>query len=306
MQNVNKIRYSGEIINELNFIERNNCKCCDSKNIEIVFERKYSDPCVYDFIYNYYQGSIKKEHMLNQPYTIAQCQDCDFLFQKYVLSAKSSYDLYEKIIDPEYSLNKKEKGSYFLFSNIIRSASIVREFFPNKIPRSVKVLDYGMGWGHWAIAANALGFSVKGFELSSKRINFARLHGVDVINDLSKNHNKFDFINTDQVFEHLDEPFTIGKNLVNKLNRNGILKIFIPNGNKAIREIRNPAWKISKNYLHPLEHINCFCFKSINTLITRLGLRPASINDLQTTSMKLRYLKQFQFQKIPSWYYKLV
>ena len=57
----------------------------------------------------------------------------------------------------------------------------MRYFYPNQKPRDVKVLDFGMGWGHYCIASNAVGFDVYGSELSDVRIKYAQNNGVKLI-----------------------------------------------------------------------------------------------------------------------------
>lgn len=285
------------------FTERHKCVCCGSNDLSIVMEREFVESCVFDFINEYYKGKITKNSLGDHKYTIARCNECKFLFQKYILDSDGMFYLYENVIDPIHSLNKKERAPYSQFRDILKSASVVVEFFPGRKPREVSVLDFGMGWGHWAVAASALGLMVKGVELSQQRILFAKQKGVDVITDFKNDETKFDFINTDQVFEHLEDPLDTGKILYDKLNQGGILKIFVPNGSNAENDLNRPGWQASKNHLHPLEHINCFNWNSLNMLAKRLNLRPATASDFKKLRSKLRALRQLHFIRNPSWYF---
>ena len=132
-----------------------------------------------------------------------------------------------------------------------------------------------MGWGHYCIASKALGFNVYGAELSQKRIDFAKTHGIKVIEDISLiKNNFFQFINTDQVIEHVSDPGAIIKDLKRILHDDGILKIAVPNSKKSLKTLGKTNWKPSKDALHPLEHINCFTNKTLLKLAENNGFIP--------------------------------
>ena len=63
-----------------------------------------------------------------------------------------------------------------------------------------------MGWGNWLLAAKALGVSVFGPQLSEERVKYAKKNGITVITWDEIQGSNFDYINTDQGFEHLPQP----------------------------------------------------------------------------------------------------
>jgi SAM-dependent methyltransferase len=80
---------------------------------------------------------------------------------------------------------------------------------------------------------------------------------------------RFDFINTEQVFEHIPEPLETLRHLIKSLETNGIIKISVPTANDVDRRLKIMDWEApidSRNSLDPvtpLEHINYFKRSSI-------------------------------------------
>jgi len=48
----------------------------------------------------------------------------------------------------------------------------------------------------------------------------------------------FDFINVDQVFEHLPYPRATLANLTTKLRAGGVVRISVPNGRRVLKKLR--------------------------------------------------------------------
>jgi hypothetical protein len=145
-------------------------------------------------------------------------------------------------------------------------------------PSSVHVLDYGMGWGSWLQMAQAYGCRVSGAELSVVRAESA-LPGVEVLPTDGLPTEVFDFINTEQVFEHLVDPFETGTRLVGALRPGGLLRISVPNGQRIRSLLEAPDWFAPKrspcslNPVAPLEHLNCFTHDALTRFGHQLGLR---------------------------------
>ena len=91
------------------------------------------------------------------------------------------------------SLAKRETASAKYFNHLLTDSYTPIGIFHNRKPREIKVLDFGMGWGHWAIAGVANGLNVVGAELSETRIQFAKSKGIKILNSLEDKKVKFDF-----------------------------------------------------------------------------------------------------------------
>ncbi len=243
----------------IKFISRNECISCKSKNLKILNSEFFTSENIFNYLQLFYGDNVKDLNLENQKLEYAVCLNCSMVWQKNVLNEEGLEYLYEILIYAESSLNKRESGSYNHFYSYIENAKRVKYFYPDRKPRDIKVLDFGMGWGHYCIASKALGFDVYGCELSDVRIKFAQKNGVKIIKNIKEcEDNYFDFINTEQVFEHLNDPSIIMKEFQRILKNSGIINISVPNSLKSIKGLNSPDWKPSNNSLQPLQHINSF------------------------------------------------
>lgn len=144
----------------------------------------------------------------------------------------------------------------------------------------MRTLDYGTGWALWPRISAKLGCLSFGADLSASRQAFARQHGVQVVSDDEIAEHQFDFINAEQVFEHVPDPLALAMRLGAALAPNGILKISVPSGEGVERVIArlgtmDRAVKPRDIMaIHPLEHINCFRQRSLERLAEKCGLSP--------------------------------
>lgn len=245
-----------------NFIFRPYCELCQSDEKQILLSREFSHPSVWEFLATYYEGRIDKHDLAGGKYEIAKCSKCGFIWQTHVLNDELMDKLYSVWISPEQSFIKKNQADVTLYSAYAREVEYI-SFLLNKKPFEINVLDFGMGWGYWCLMAKAFRYNVSGLELSQERTDFARENAINVIGWSDISSDRFDFINAEQVFEHLSNPLETLKSLVGSLSKGGFIRISVPDGRKIEQELRNPEWKPSKNAIQPLEHINCFTYKTL-------------------------------------------
>jgi 2-polyprenyl-3-methyl-5-hydroxy-6-metoxy-1,4-benzoquinol methylase len=191
--------------------------------------------------------------------------------------------LYEEWIDPEKVLELGvEDHDIDFYEHLAGEIRVIIRHL-RKLPNQLKLLDFGMGWGQWCLMARAYGCSAFGTELSQTRVDHAKASGTLAIRWEQIPEHQFDFINTEQVFEHLADPVGTLRYLANSLNSNGIIKISVPNGRDIHRRLAVMDWtapKRSKNSLNcvaPLEHINCFTHNSLIRMAEVAGLAPVRI-----------------------------
>ena len=137
---------------------------------------------------------------------------------------------------------------------------------------NVKILDFGMGWGTLGQIAKFMGMDVYGFDTSNTNMDYAKRNGIKTVDINNIKTMKFDFINTDQVFEHLTNPLDDLKLLKRSLAQNGIIKISVPGTFFVKRMVRRGVSSeifnlkgtyFTLNPIAPLQHINGFTRKSI-------------------------------------------
>ena len=165
--------------------------------------------------------------------------------------------------------------------------------FMKRPPESLRFLDYGMGWGFWVEMARAFAVDVYGLEPASSRNTRAAEQGLQVINVEQMKNLTFDFINTEQVFEHLPEPYETAMELSQVLAPGGILKISVPNSMRVKRHLKRGDWLAKGNPLNdvfPLQHINAFTHDAIIKLGRRAGLEHVPI----PARLRYRYMPTWE------------
>ncbi|MDH3609542.1 MAG: class I SAM-dependent methyltransferase [Gammaproteobacteria bacterium] len=182
------------------------------------------------------------------------------------------HQLYDKWICPKESLEKKLNAKHNIFLAYAIEAKLIANLI-KKPNNKIKVLDYGMGWGHWLNMAKAFGYQTTGVELSEPRKNYAIKNGHRVLSNINHNGN-YDFIYANQVFEHIPNPLTTIKELSKTLSPEGVILLCVPQGNKYAKISSFSNYQPKKDALHPLEHINCFNRNSLKLLGKTSGLRP--------------------------------
>ncbi|NJO07119.1 MAG: class I SAM-dependent methyltransferase, partial [Chloroflexaceae bacterium] len=240
-------------------VERLTCAVCGATHSTTLLDHTFCDPPVWEFLESYYAGRVEPEMLTGGRFTVSQCRVCGFIWQRYILDDAGMTALYEHWIDPRESLNKKVHANARLFLDYAHQMRLIAALFPDKAPDSIRLLDFGMGWGYWCQAAQAFGYRVVGQEFAQTRLDYARVHGVPVVCSLAElTGQSFDVINAEQVFEHIPQPLATLEALAALLAPGGVIRIAVPNGSDIVRKLRATNWQASKDALHPLEHINCF------------------------------------------------
>ena len=262
------------------------CELCGHQQPEVLYDEAFNDGETFKFLNSYYKGKITVADLSNGRYQLLRCPMCNFVWQGQVLSDLGVKNLYDKWIDPYESLQSQLTRGYHRLAAIVHQIALIPFLFDIDRTCDLKVLDFGMGWGGWCQIAKGLGMNVEGAELSVQRIDFARKQGILVQTDLFSTHEKYDFINSEQVFEHVKKPKELLQKLVQHLNPSGILYISVPNGARYISRHNAGIWQPGKNCTHPLEHINTFSHRHVLDLATSAGLSPVPNNKIITCNLK--------------------
>jgi len=263
------------------FVIRESCPCCGSKTNSALYSCKFNEDPVKQYLIDFYsvQGAIEFKYFENQEYDLRGCNNCGLVYQKTILGDFLMGKLYSNWIDPAFTEKVIEKDydkDYYL-SNTRLAYKILTEF--KKKPSDLSFLDFGMGWGNWAKTVASFGVNSFGVEISEERIENAKKYGIKNLKLDDLKENSFDFINTDQVFEHISDPKSIIEKLSKSLKKGGILRICVPDGNSIHEKLKVMDWaspkghKNSLNVVAPLEHINCFTTTSLIDLAKNSGLQ---------------------------------
>ena len=262
------------------FVIRASCPGCKSVDFEIFYSSSFTENPIRKYLHNFYdpQGGVEFEYLTGGNYTLCRCNNCSLIFQKEILNGEGMKLLYDKWIDPEKVIRLFEQTYPLDYYTGYLSVSFQIISFFNQNPASLRFFDFGMGWGNWLFSAKALGVKVFGSELSEQRLIFAKKNGISVIGWDEIQGSNFDYINTDQVFEHLPQPLETLKHLASGLRKGGLLRICVPDGNKKEVVFTKMDWEAAKgttdslNIVAPLEHINCYTTRSLVTMAKAASL----------------------------------
>lgn len=210
-------------------------------------------------------------------YRLEECAACGCVFQN---PAPSSAFLNRFYADGLYGAGAQP---YVLptaehIEHMVRELTMAVRFLRDQGITTPTVLDFGTGEGRWARLAAACGVAAHACDVSTHA--FAKLtgHGVTchLTDQLPDEH--FDFINTEQVFEHLPEPAATIRSCAAALKPGGTLKIGVPHDPELLGKLRAPDWTAPKhspaslNAVAPIEHLNHFTPRSLDCLARNAGL----------------------------------
>ena len=260
------------------FYLRNSCPACGSVYFKEIYKSEFNQPPLDNYLKEFYgyQGGIDFRYLDDATYCLCSCEDCDLIFQKEIPNEDLMEILYESWIDPEIALTRHKSNSTldFYYKYSYKLTNYISYF--NKDPAELKFLDFGMGWGDWALMAKAFGCQSFGIELSSERIRHANYNGINILDKDTILEHQFDFINAEQVFEHLAKPYDTLCELKKVLKPNGIIKISVPKTKKLNRKLEKIDWNnfaVSLNAIAPLEHINCYRNSSLLIMANRAKMK---------------------------------
>jgi SAM-dependent methyltransferase len=144
------------------------------------------------------------------------------------------------------------------------------QYFPNG-----KLLDIGCGTGEMIKYMKEIGYDTYGIEPSTIACEKAKAKDLNIFNcdlfNFPLNNQKFDIINMTNVLEHITEPIKVIEKCKNMLNKNGILRIKVPNDfNEFQLEIVN---KLNKDeyWIAVPDHVNYFNFESLTNVLNYEG-----------------------------------
>jgi SAM-dependent methyltransferase len=246
----------------------------------------YTESPIRDYLVAFYSttgNGVEFKYLDGATFVLGECLDCGLIFQQEVPNPALIERLYETWLDPATVrgiVDRLESGHYRLWC----AAEIARGIeHLDKRPSDIRFLDFGMGWGGWCFLAKGFGCDVYGMELSATRIAHATAAGIPVLHWDDLGEKRFDFINAEQVFEHLADPLDTLVRLAAALKPGGIIRINVPPGRDIKRKLRNPDWSLparsseSLNDVAPLQHLNCFTFESLVRMGAKAGLREVEI-----------------------------
>ena len=276
------------------FVERKSCPVCGSLDLSELFHGSYTEPPIRSWLEKRQtpRGMVEFDLLEGAEYVLLECAACALIFQRDIPDEYMSEIAYERWVDPDKAWDRRSKGIIRARGRYALEIMGVLDFMKRE-PESLRFLDYGMGWGFWVEMARAFAVDVYGLEPAASRNSRASEQGLQVIDVEQMKNLSFDFINTEQVFEHLPEPYETAVQLSQVLAPGGILKISVPNSMRVKRNLKRGNWLKKGNPLNdvfPLQHINAFTHRSIIRLGERVGLEHVPI----PARLRYRYMPTWE------------
>ncbi|WNC87938.1 class I SAM-dependent methyltransferase [Thermosynechococcus sp. QKsg1] len=273
------------------FETRKECPACGSAAFQIIYEAEYDRPPIKDYLNDFYSGRVEFDYLEGAVYILCECDVCGMIFQRDIPNKTLMERLYDHWINSKESFKEHQESTGLdYYSCYVKEIMQIISYF-NEKPFRLNFLDFGMGWGNWALMAKAFGCEVYGVELSKECIAHAQSNGIKVISWDEIHQYRFDFINTEQVFEHISEPLNTLKYLRMALKPNGMIKVSVPTANDIDRRLKIMDWTSPKgspnslNPVAPLEHINFFRRSSL--------IKMAEVAQMEEVYIPI--LKQYQY-----------
>lgn len=260
------------------FIGRGRCPACLSPDQTVLAEVPFNSSVLKPLLAQYYPTAPTN---VEGTYRVASCDRCGTIYQTEVGDGTVLSEVYENWVDTAVDEGWVAQAEWLAWNpkqsrdghEIMTAAAIL-----GMRPARMKTLDYGMGHGLWARVSKGLGCQSYGFDMSERCTRIANSHGVktvafDIISD-----GKFDFINAEQVMEHVTNVDDVMKPIADGLRPGGLLKISVPAQNQvraALSQVMagDTPDAVALDPAFPFEHVNAFTAQGLETLGKRFGLQ---------------------------------
>lgn len=253
-----------------NFIRREQCLICRSSTTTNVLTQEFADDALWKSITDLWPKAIKKDWE-GVSFRVSFCPHCDLYFTESVPAEafeSRMLDRYE--FTGRLPLRERTMGVE-QYSRLAFECEKISSLLGKK-PHDISVLEFGSGFGHWLLMAKAFNYETTGIEIYEDRIAYAVKNGLTIHRSLGDvKDESFDFIFSNQVFEHLVDPLFHLEAVVKKLKKGGIMQIGVPYGG-TIKSILKHYNGTPDKVLGPIGHINGFTSKALRTLGEKAGL----------------------------------
>jgi hypothetical protein len=275
-------------------VDRPNCPACASADAAPMCRVLFGETPLWPSLKQRYRDHV--ERVVADWFEVAECRDCSAIFQTKVGSPDLLNDLYDRwlpsTLDAETTAHFDWLAAHPRQSrdghDLMTAAMLLQ-----KPLDGLRVLDFGMGQGLWTCIAKALGCDTSGSDLSASRMAMADTHGITAVESADIPGGDYDFINAEQVFEHLTDIDGTMRTLVAGMRRGGLLRISVPsqgNVRSALADIvaGRPTTLAAIDPVSPLEHVNAFSREGLEKLGRRFGVMPVTPSFWQRAAF-LRY-----------------
>lgn len=230
------------------------------------------------------------DHFLSKEvFTLQRCSNCDTLLTNPRPDEKSIVTYYKS--DSYISHSNQSNSLIALIYKQVRSITLKRKMkIIERFAFQGKLLDFGCGTGHFLSRASKSGWNVRGIEpddtASSQIPKNLRSYVASSLSELTDND--FDVITLFHVLEHVHNLEETLRDLITRLNRNGVLFLALPNYKSADAQKYQTHWA---GYDVP-RHLYHFNQKSVFHLSKKYGLNIVSTIPMKFDSYYVSMLSE--------------
>lgn len=213
-------------------------------------------------------------------FTVHECRRCRTLYQETVYREEATADYYE-------SWPVEETPLEFTLFYVQELLMVLGHF--DRPAADIRVLDYGMGWGRFCQVATTMGFDAVGYDLNRNMREHGRSRSLRVVDRLEDvEAGSVDFINLEQVLEHVAAPRELIERLATRLKPGGVMKISVPIRPLGLGTSLRSLARMTPDQIRsrlmdiwPLIHLNCFNRRALKAVLAdRLRYRRIHLNSL--------------------------
>tara|TARA_B110000971_G_scaffold167504_1_gene171706 strand:- start:114 stop:878 length:765 start_codon:yes stop_codon:yes gene_type:complete len=189
-------------------------------------------------------------------------------FFKYNRGVKISYKNYfSKATDPDGKKRNLIKEEKYRLSQL----SLIKNFLNKDLKKKKRdILDFGCGFGWLLKSLNNNHWNKYGLEIDYFARQIAQKNGIKTFSSIKKlSKKKYDVVTLIHVIEHLREPISNLKKIINKIKTKGYIVIETPDFDSAMARKYNTKFRL----LHDKTHISLFSSESLMRLMRDLGLQ---------------------------------
>lgn len=239
-------------------------------------ELPYDREPISGYLHHFYGGRLPLHGLVGETYRLERCGRCGLVYQRWVPDDAMLQVLYGRNGVAVSDGTTRTLGERVVYSHQVEC--LVRHL--RRPPVEVDVLDFGAGSGTWLNMARALGCRTTGAELDATGAERLRSLGHECVRPDQLPEQEFDYVNAEQVVEHLIDPAAAITAISASLRPGGILRIAVPDAAGIEDRLLIGDWAAPKgshdslNAIAPLEHVNCFAGDSLSRLAAMGGLEP--------------------------------
>jgi hypothetical protein len=227
-----------------NYFQKKECPYCKSTNLKLI-DTKY----FFSRLFSCNECALQHRHPKDSEIKNLNFYNNEYEIDTYLITDLPNESNLKKLLDENFS-------KYADFRKYLDRLKGFRK-------EHDLVLDFGCSWGYNVKKLNNFGYNSIGLELSKPRARFGEENlGVKIYTDLNSVPKDLNVILSSHVIEHLFDINDYLRLSRSKLDINGYLLTFSPNGDLKFRLRNQDMWRINWGNIHP-NHLTVDFYKNI-------------------------------------------